>query len=439
MSIGILGGGLAGLTVAAHVPGPREVLEKDSRGGGHCQTMQETGFTYDVGGPHIIFSRDQNMVDFMIGLLDGNVEKRRRENKIFYKGRYVKYPFENGLSDLDPQDRYECLHSYLYNDHPAPKNFKEWLYYTFGTGLAEKYLIPYNEKIWNSPAGQLGIEWVEGRIPKPPVEDVIKSAVGVVTEGYSHQLYFQYPLHGGIESIPRGMEKLVPLVTSDFAVERIWKEGSRWCVAGGGGVVKRYDRIVATIPIHDLVHIVEGTPPKIKQAVGRLRYNSLITVTIGIANESKVDFTAIYVPDPEVRFHRLSFPKAFSPFNAPDGQSLIQAEITTNAGDGTHEMTDAELIKDVVGDLEAMDLLRASEVCYCKVVRTKYGYVVQESHYRKDLELAKSYFQSIGIPLCGRVAEFEYINMDVCIGRGRRVAAELAKPIAADRLEEVFA
>jgi len=81
MSIGILGGGLAGLTVAAHVDGPREVLEKDSRGGGHCQTMQEEGFTYDVGGPHIIFSRDQKMVDYMVGLLDGNVEQRRRETR----------------------------------------------------------------------------------------------------------------------------------------------------------------------------------------------------------------------------------------------------------------------------------------------------------------------------------------------------------------------
>jgi len=94
-------------------------------------------------------------------------------------------------------------------------------------------------------------------------------------------------------------------------------------------------------------------------------------------------------------------------------------------------MTGDELIKDVVGDLEAMELLRPSEVCYGKVMRTKYGYVVQESHYRKDLDLAKAYFQSIGIPLCGRVAEFEYINMDVCIGRGQRVAGEVMNPAVA--------
>jgi protoporphyrinogen oxidase len=201
LAVGILGGGLAGISIAAHLEEDCEVLEMEPRGGGHCQTVQEQGFTYDAGGPHIIFSRNQEMVDYMVSLLGDNVHRARRNNKIFYRGRYVKYPFENGLFDLEPQDRYECLLHYIKNDYPPPKtNFKEWLYHHFGKGLAEKYLIPYNEKIWNVPAEELGLEWVEGRVPKPPLEDVIKAAVGVETEGYTHQLYFQYPLHGGIDA-----------------------------------------------------------------------------------------------------------------------------------------------------------------------------------------------------------------------------------------------
>ena len=137
------------------------------------------------------------------------------------------------------------------------------------------------------------------------------------------------------------------------------------------------------------------------------------------------DYTAIYVPDPEVRFHRLSFPAAFSPHNAPPGQSIIQAEITTNPGDGTHEMSDEDLLADVINDLQDMDLARRSEVCYARVLRTKYGYVVQNDDCRRYLKLAKAYFEQIGIPLCGRVAEFEYINMDVCIERARKVADRL--------------
>ena len=36
---------------------------------------------------------------------------------------------------------------------------------------------------------------------------MIKSAVGVETEGYAHQLYFGYPKTGGIEMLPRSFEK----------------------------------------------------------------------------------------------------------------------------------------------------------------------------------------------------------------------------------------
>ena len=104
------------------------------------------------------------------------------------------------------------------------------------------------------------------------------------------------------------------------------------------------------------------TPREILAAVNALRYNSLVTVSVGLDAARVPDYTAIYVPDPEIRFHRLSFPAAFSPHNAPAGQSIIQAEITTNPGDGTHEMSDEELLADVLADMGDMDLVRSSEV-----------------------------------------------------------------------------
>src|SRR5260370_20682430 len=80
------------------------------------------------------------------------------------------------------------------------------------------------------------------------------------------------------------------------------------------------------------------------------------------------------------------------------------------------------MVGDVIGERESMDMMRHSEICYGSVLRSKYGYVVQDDNHRKQLKKAKDYFEGIGIPLCGRVAEFEYINMDVCIERGRKLA-----------------
>src|SRR5206468_9368769 len=131
--------------------------------------------------------------------------------------------------------------------------------------------------------------------------------------------------------------------------------------------------------------------------------NSLMTVAVGLDAARLPDYTAIYVPNPEFRFHRLSFPAIFSPHNAPAGQSIVEAEITTNPGDGTHELSDDEILEDVIGDLEDIQLISHSEVCYGRVIRTQYGYVVQDANCSRHLKLAKAYFEESGIPLCGRV------------------------------------
>jgi len=44
-----------------------------------------------------------------------------------------------------------------------------------------------------------------GPCSEGPLEDVIKAALGVESEGYTHQLYYNYPAHGGIESLPRAL------------------------------------------------------------------------------------------------------------------------------------------------------------------------------------------------------------------------------------------
>ena len=197
MKIGILGGGLTGVTLGYFLNYDVEILEKNKETGGLCRSLQDEGFTFDYGGSHIIFSKDKEVLSFMLAVLGDNKVQRRRNAKILFKGNYVKYPFENGLNDLPKEDNFECLYYYIDNlikreqdKSNSPKNFKEWIYYTFGKGIAEKYMIPYNEKIWNTKSEQMSLEWVENRVPQPPIEDVIKSSLGIATEGYTHQLHF---------------------------------------------------------------------------------------------------------------------------------------------------------------------------------------------------------------------------------------------------------
>ena len=76
MRIGVLGGGLAGLVVASRSRHDCEVLELEASSGGHCRSLVEDGYTFDEGGPHILFSRNKEILDLLKAQLGANVAER---------------------------------------------------------------------------------------------------------------------------------------------------------------------------------------------------------------------------------------------------------------------------------------------------------------------------------------------------------------------------
>jgi protoporphyrinogen oxidase len=264
----VLGGGLTGITLARLLREQGEdviVIEQDSGIGGLCRSKTWKGFTFDIGGSHIIFSRDTEVLEFMQDVLEENRGERHRNTKIFYKGRYVKYPFENGLSELPPDDCFFCINE-----------FREWIYYTFGRGIAETYMVPYNEKIWNYPTEKMSLHWVEGRIPRPPVEDIIKSAIGIETEGYTHQAVFSYPVRGGIEALVTALAAPVTdAIVTGFTVTSVTERGGSYVISDGDREITA-DRVISTIPVQTLLASLQDVPEEVTRAGAALRFNSLV-------------------------------------------------------------------------------------------------------------------------------------------------------------------
>jgi protoporphyrinogen oxidase len=426
-SIGILGGGISGIALAAHLDDNVEVLEKRPRIGGLCGTISEQGFTFDAAGPHIMFSKNKEVLNLMIEVLDGNVHQNRRENRIYFKGKLVKYPFENDLAALPKEDNFECILGYLQNPraNDTPTNLAEWSYATFGAGISDKYFIPYNAKIWNYDPEKIGLEFV-ARIPKPPMEDVLKSSIGISTEGYLHQLYYSYPTVGGFEAIVHGFEKRVRgEIHTSWRIASIARDGDEWRVTADTGEERRYRTLVSTLPLHELLKVWPDAPAETRELATKLRYNSLINILLGSKTDPGHNFTALYVPDPEILFHRLSFPKAFGEKCVPPGGSSIMAEITTSAGDGIWEQSDDALIERAIAEIEKIGFVDRSSIVYKRVARFLYGYPVYDLEYRKNVTAMRESVAATGLHLLGRFAQFDYINSDVCIERALALANEL--------------
>jgi len=421
----ILGGGLSGLTLARVLAGQGEdvhVLEAENTIGGLCRSRIEGGFCFDTGGSHIIFSRDKEVLAFMLAVLGKNREERVRNTKIYYKGRYVKYPFENGLSDLPREDLYFCLFEFIKTliaaekgELPPPATFEDWIYHTFGKGIAECYLLPYNQKIWNYPPAKMSAHWVEGRVPRPPVEDIIKSAVGIGTEGYSHQAVFSYPVNGGIEALVRAIaEPVMDRVTCGFPVRSLRKVNGGWEISDGNRTVSA-EKVICTIPLQNLFAALDRVPEPVQEAINALRYNSVCSIYIGLKG-TVPPLSWLYVPDPAIGLmNRVSFPSNYSSRVSPEGCSSVLSEITYNQGDLVSGMSDRQVIEHVISSLERMNIVKRGDIVYTGLDRHTFAYVVYDTAYLRNIQVIREYCSSIGIDLVGRFAQFEYLNMDGCI------------------------
>lgn len=424
MLTGIIGGGLSGVSLQHFLDGPSEILEKEERTGGLCRTFEKDGFLFDIGG-HILFSGDKALLDTITGVLGKNVERRRRNNQILFKDRYVKYPFENGLGGLDKQDTYECLMGYLQNEHPSPTNFKEWMYHVFGDGITDKYLLPYNRKIWKFPPEEMGLDWVE-RVPRPPLEDIVKSALDIETEGYLHQLYFYYPVRGGIESLIKALGENGSAITTGFEAVEIRRDKQGWVVSDGKGE-RGYDRLVLTSPVTDALRYFEDVPKDVVDAAGGLRHNAVRIVLVGVDNESLLDKSAVYIPGDDMVAHRICFMGYFSRKMVPKGKSSLVAEITARAGHELRGISDASLTERVVDELHNAGIIDRRDVVVTDVKTIEYAYVLHDIERPKNMAVIGDYFDSLGIHLHGRFSQFEYINMDEVIRRSIELAGRLSR------------
>ncbi|HEY9247352.1 MAG TPA: FAD-dependent oxidoreductase, partial [Candidatus Methanoperedens sp.] len=258
--------------------------------------------------------------------------------------------------------------------------------------------------------------WVDGRIPRPPVEDVIKSAIGIETEGYTHQAVFNYPKKGGIEAMVRAIGAPIKnKIHTGFSVSSIREDGGMFII-GDGSRSFTAEKCISTIPLQDLLKCMDCVPEHVQTSCNDLKFNSLACVLLGINGEVP-DISWLYVHEKELGlFNRISFPSNYSPDVAPPGHSSILVEITYHGGDEASSMPDRDLIDHVVTSLENMKIIKSrKDITYKSMTRQKYAYVIYDLDYLKNIAIVKDFCAKKGIGLVGRFSEFEYLNMDGCI------------------------
>lgn len=432
MKINILGGGLSAISLAYFLQNRNDIseiniIEKDDALGGICRSFQKDKIEYDVG-PHIIFSKDKEILDLMNGLLGSNNEQHRRSNRILYKKRFVQYPFENDLSKLPQEDIDYCVNGFVHNpfENYEATNMLQFFLKTFGEGITNSYLRPYNEKIWKFDPSFMDTQMVN-RIPKPPKEDILRSAAGETIDGYTHQLYFTYPKRGGTEALIKAfvgkLNKKVKIFTNN-KVEKVLKTQKGFEVIASQG---KYfsDKLVSTIPANEFSHIYADAskPQEVLDVADNLRYNSIAICIVNVKKDYAGDNFAFMVADKNVIFHRISKLDFMGENYHIDGTVTYMAEITYRKNDLNDKASDKELTQKVIDGLKAIGFIDNSEdVNFTDIKRFEYAYVIYDLTHRKNMDFLKEYFNKQGIYLNGRFGSFEYLNMDAIIRQSKNLA-----------------
>ena len=167
-------------------------VEKENALCGLCKSQVLNGCTFDFRG-HLLHLHTLAGKKLVKGLLGQNLRRVKRRAWIYTGSSRVPFPFQANLFALPEKERKRCLNGLLAcarQTTPAPKNFKEWCLQSFGAGIYQIFMRPYNTKLCGRNPEEMTCAYCGPFVPAPPSAQDLKSTVTPPTSASTHPPYF---------------------------------------------------------------------------------------------------------------------------------------------------------------------------------------------------------------------------------------------------------
>ncbi len=443
-SVTVLGGGLAGLSAAQKFTeaGWRvTVLEKEPEVGGLASSFTREGYTFDHG-PHRLYSSLEDLNEHFKFVLDGNWDYRDRLSRIYMKRKFFDYPLKAGnvVRSLPPWLLFKSFVDYLAVRvrnavRPIPDdNFENWVIKRFGRTLYDLFFGTYTRKAWGIPCTQISADWASQRISLLSLWDTVKKTLfKPANTPRTYVSRFLYPKEGGIGELGLGYRRLIESQGGSVIVgaEVVGVDSDGAQVTGvryrrdGAVHEARSDLYVSTLPLTMLVPMLgERVTPPVRGAVAGLKHKGIVFVYLKLDRPQLTPDHWIYIPEEHIAVHRISEFTNFSRSCAPEGKTMVCAEITSTNGDRYWTMRDEDLIRLAAENLAELGLLSRDEVMDGGFVkRLDYAYPIYDLSYRAHLDTLLGWLRGFeNMVSTGRQGLFRYGNMDHSIAMGHAVA-----------------
>jgi protoporphyrinogen oxidase len=441
-SVCILGAGPTGLGAAHRLQelGLARFLlfEKEDHPGGLASSfVDEHGFTWDVGG-HVQFSHYRYFDDLMDNLLGDQWFHHQRESWIWICERFVPYPFQNNIGRLPREQMAECLRGLFraQQNHRTspPRNFAEWIEASFGEGIARRFLLPYNFKVWAYPPSDLAFHWVGDRVAKVDLERVVFNILDQRDDvSWGPNNTFRFPLRGGTGEVWRRMARRFPANRLQFGKALEFVETARKRLRFSDGTTESYDVLISTIPVDELV-MRSDLDAGLKAEARRLRYSTVHIVGIGLRGQPPEHLKTkcwMYFPEDSSPFYRATVFSNYSPNNVPDPSRFwsLMVEVSESP---VKPVCRESLLDSVVNGLLATRLVESKNdiVCVWRYV-AGHGYPTPSLERDPALSAVQAALEAVQIYSRGRFGAWKYevSNQDHSLMQGVELVNRLASGI----------
>jgi protoporphyrinogen oxidase len=302
----IVGAGVTGLATAAALAERGDddylVLESDAEIGGYCKTVKKEGFVWDYSGHFFHFKHPEIEAWLRDHMPGQDVRKVDRKSFIDFKGHSIDFPFQKNIHQLPQQDFIDCLYDLYFartaTEKPADDDFKSMLYARFGRSIAEKFLVPYNEKLYATDLGTLDKDAMGRFFPHADLTDIIRNMK--VANNASYNATFTYPAGGAIEYVKALASAVRPsaIATSEpvLAIDVDRKIAT---------TPKReigFERFVSSAPFNKLLAMAQVPHDPLI-----FSWNKVLVFNLGFDKKGRKGAHWVYYPDPNTSFYRVGF------------------------------------------------------------------------------------------------------------------------------------
>jgi protoporphyrinogen oxidase len=410
----IVGAGVSGLAFANFVDGDDYlIVEADTEIGGYCKTVKRDGFVWDYSGHFFHFKRPEMERYLLDRMPDDEVKVVVKQSDIVFKGKRVDFPFQKNIHQLPQEDFIECLYDLFFKEEQygtdPPENFEQMLYQKFGRGIAERFLIPYNEKLYACPMSSLDADAMGRFFPYADVEDIVRNMKS--SDNASYNATFTYPRGGAIRYV-QALKHDVPDEKIAFS-ERLESIDLKAKVARTNKREIAFEYLISSAPFDQLMRMT--TLPHEPAA---LSYNKVLVFNLGFDGKSWDDVHWVYFPERDTSFYRIGF---YDNIFDTDRMSLyVELGYAADA-----EVNVEEAKARVLADLERHGIIDGHKLVASHHVVLDPAYVHINSAGQEQVDSGMAALHARGVYSIGRYGGWTYCSIEDNMVEARDLARTL--------------